>query len=69
MDSEPKRNGPHGEWETPIKSRIKAFIDEGVLSIRAAARRFGVPKATIHNWMHVGRDRRLQNATNEVAAT
>lgn len=36
MDSEAKQNGPHGEWETPTKSRIKAFINikEGVLSIR-----------------------------------
>lgn len=69
MASGPKRNGPHGEGETPIKSRIQTCIDEGILSIRAAARRFGVRKSTIHNWMHVGRDRRLQNEKNEVAAT
>jgi len=49
MDSEAKQNGPHGEWETPTKSRIKAFIKEGVLSIRGAARRFGGPN-TVSPW-------------------
>jgi len=56
MNFEHPQNGPHDEWETSIKSRIKALVEEGVLSIQAAARRFGVFKSTIHNWMHVEQD-------------
>jgi len=58
MNFEPERNDKTGKWVTSTKARIKALIEEDVLSIRGAARRFEVSKLTIHNWMHVEQDQR-----------
>jgi hypothetical protein len=53
MDFRPERNHDMVEWVTPTKARNKALIEEGAPSIRGAARRFGVPKLTIHDCMHI----------------
>jgi len=53
MNFEHSWNSLHDKWKTFIKSRIKALVKEGILSIQAAACQFEVFKLMIHNWMHV----------------
>ena len=57
MTSTPPRNGPKGEWTTPMRTRVLTLVENGIPASQIS-RETGVPASTVGRWKRAPDSRR-----------